>query len=161
MAPPNSLSKPLLQNRRGVIRNATIEEIEAEKSLIEEDAAEQIHPCWIRLRNGPNNMPLRFEMIGEEEARWTTTYGDAKGACSDDRFLSDQVCNLGFIGKGCHLWTELRWCSSRGSGTQFQRFVPTLQSKNRFLCARVSLILSSVEPRPINCGSCEFPLILE
>jgi len=62
MAPPNSLSKPLLQSRqaflvdvvlllwlyiywnfyvilrRGVIRNATIEEIEAEKSLIEEDA---------------------------------------------------------------------------------------------------------------------------
>nr|XP_034931902.1 uncharacterized protein LOC118062289 [Populus alba] len=37
-APPNSLSKPLLQNRRGVISNASIEEIEAEKSLIEEDA---------------------------------------------------------------------------------------------------------------------------
>jgi hypothetical protein len=44
-------------------------------------------------------MPLRFEMIGGEEARWTTTYGDAEGACSDDRFLSDQVCNLGFISK--------------------------------------------------------------
>ncbi|KAL9395837.1 hypothetical protein Peur_010090 [Populus x canadensis] len=30
--------KRLLQNRRGVVRNATIEEIEAEKSLIEDDA---------------------------------------------------------------------------------------------------------------------------
>uniref|UniRef100_A0A6M2EEK7 Ribosome-recycling factor, chloroplastic n=1 Tax=Populus davidiana TaxID=266767 RepID=A0A6M2EEK7_9ROSI len=30
--------KRLLQNRRGVVRNATMEEIEAEKSLIEEDA---------------------------------------------------------------------------------------------------------------------------
>jgi hypothetical protein len=44
-------------------------------------------------------MPLRFEMSGEEEDRWTITYGDAKGACSDDRFLSDQVSNLGFISK--------------------------------------------------------------
>ncbi|XP_011026168.1 PREDICTED: ribosome-recycling factor, chloroplastic [Populus euphratica] len=31
-------AKRLLQNRRGVVRNATIEEIEAEKSLIEDDA---------------------------------------------------------------------------------------------------------------------------
>ncbi|KAJ6920468.1 hypothetical protein NC651_014149 [Populus alba x Populus x berolinensis] len=37
-APPNSLSKP-----RGVIRNASIEEIEAEKSLIEEDANALLH----------------------------------------------------------------------------------------------------------------------
>ncbi|KAL3592708.1 hypothetical protein D5086_011348 [Populus alba] len=56
---------------------------------------------WIiaHVDNSPNNMPLGFEMIGEEEDRWTTTYGDAEGACSDDRFLSDQVCNLGFISK--------------------------------------------------------------
>ncbi|XP_061971597.1 uncharacterized protein LOC133694154 isoform X2 [Populus nigra] len=62
MAPPNSLSKPLLQNR-GVIRNATIEEIEAGKSLIEEDAYAQYLVAAIGLQDStPLNTPTELNL---------------------------------------------------------------------------------------------------
>ncbi|KAL9358871.1 hypothetical protein Peur_046994 [Populus x canadensis] len=48
--------KRLLQNRRGVVRNATIEEIEAEKSLIEDDAKGRMEKTIDTMRTNFNSV---------------------------------------------------------------------------------------------------------